>query len=58
MEFLVENWEAITAGALVFIASVDKVGLVALKTVRNLMDAWNETFRRPKPLEPPKADTK
>lgn len=44
MDTLAQNWQAASAGALIFIAAVDKVGLVALKTVRNLIDAWNDTF--------------
>jgi hypothetical protein len=44
MDLVIENWQAITAGALIFIATIDKVGLVALKTIKNLMDAWNDTF--------------
>ncbi|MHC4644024.1 MAG: hypothetical protein ACYTBJ_00885 [Planctomycetota bacterium] len=51
MEWLIENFEAVVAGSLIFIAAIDKVVLMALKTVRNIMDAWTETFNPP---EPPK----
>jgi hypothetical protein len=46
--WLVENWDTIIASALVIIASAGKVTQMALKTVRDIMDAWTETFY-PKP---------
>ena len=44
LAWLSDNWEAIVASTLVVIASIDKVALVALKTLRNIFDAWNELF--------------
>lgn len=48
VSWLVENWDTIIASALVVIASGGKVAQMALKTVRDIMDAWTETFH-PKP---------
>jgi hypothetical protein len=52
MEFsnwIAENWEVMMASVLVVIASIDKVAMVALKTLRNIVDAWYDLF-------PPKDD--
>ncbi len=46
VEALSNNWEAIIAFALIAIASLDKVVIIALKSVRNIMDAWAETFKK------------
>lgn len=46
IEYLVANWETIVAITLAFLASVDKVGLVFFKTLRNLMDYYNESFTK------------
>ena len=44
MEFLIANWPAITAGAIAFLATIDKIGLLFFKTLRNLADYWKESF--------------
>jgi len=46
IDALSNNWEAIIAFVLVAIASIDKVVIIALKSVRNIMDAWVETFKK------------
>jgi len=46
MELITENLEVIAASILVFIGLADKIAIVTLKTVRNIMDAWNETFKK------------
>lgn len=46
VEVLSNNWEAFIAFALVAIASIDKVVIITLKSVRNIMDAWTETFKK------------
>ena len=51
MDTLIENWEAIIASALVVIASIDKVALIAFKTLRNIIDAWSELFTHGKSNE-------
>lgn len=42
--WLVANWPAIVAGIIAFMASVDKIGLMFFKTMRNLVDYYRENF--------------
>jgi len=44
IDYLIENWAVITAGSLAFLASIDKIGLMFFKTLRNLMDYYRESF--------------
>ena len=44
MQMLADNWEIITGAMLVVIAGIDKVALVCIKTLRNIIDAWKENF--------------
>ena len=44
LTWVADNWEAIMASILVVMASIDKVALIGLKTLRNIVDAWNELF--------------
>ena len=43
-QMLSDNWGVITGAALVIIAGVDKVALVFIKTLRNILDSWQESF--------------
>ena len=43
-QMLSDNWGVITGAALVVIAGVDKVALVFIKTLRNILDSWQESF--------------
>jgi len=43
-QMLSDNWGVITGAALVVIAGVDKVALVFIKTLRNIIDSWQESF--------------
>ena len=45
INYLVDNWGAIVAIIIAFLASVDKIGLMAFKTLRNLTDYYNDSFR-------------
>ena len=42
--YIVANWPAITAAILAFFASIDKIGLMFFKTLRNLIDYYHESF--------------
>lgn len=44
INYLVEHWPVITAGALAVLASIDKIGLMFFKTLRNLVDYYRESF--------------
>ena len=44
INYLIDNWAGIVGIAIAFLASVDKVGLMVFKTLRNLMDYYNESF--------------
>jgi len=44
INYLVENWDAIVAIIIAFLASVDKIGLMAFTTLRNLIDYYNDAF--------------
>lgn len=42
--FLVAHWPEIVGIVLAFFASIDKIGLMFFKTIRNLVDYYNESF--------------
>jgi hypothetical protein len=44
MDALINNWEAITAGAIIVLASVDKVVMVAINSLGHVRDAWRSVF--------------
>lgn len=46
INYLVDNWAGIVGIAIAFLASMDKVGLMVFKTLRNLMDYYNESFNK------------
>ena len=43
-QMLSDNWGVITGAALVIIAGIDKVALIFIKTLRNILDSWRESF--------------
>ena len=44
MEFLTSNWDTIVACSIAFIASVDKIAMLAINAAGNIRDTWNVTF--------------
>lgn len=44
MQMLADNWEVITGALLVIVAGIDKVALIFIKTLRNIVDSWRESF--------------
>lgn len=44
IDALKENWELISVSVLAFIASLDKIALVAIKTLENIRNAWRDSF--------------
>jgi hypothetical protein len=44
LAFLTTNWPAIVTAFLALLASVDKIGLMFFKTLRNLVDYYRESF--------------
>lgn len=48
IDYLIANWGTIVGIVIAFLASIDKIGLMFFKTLRNLIDYYNESFNKEK----------
>ena len=44
LDWIAENLDTIIATVLIVLASFDKVAIVAMGTLRNVLDEWNSLF--------------